>query len=95
MHNCIYFNQLGFRKNHSTIHALIGLFEHICDALDKNNSACGIFIDLQKGFDTVQHKILSNKLAHYGIRGLANDWFPSYLTNRQRFFQLMVITQLK
>ena len=68
MHNCIYFNQLGFRKKHSTIHALIGNSKHIRDALDKNNIACVIFIDLQKTFDTVQHEILLNKLAHYGIK---------------------------
>ncbi len=59
--NCIYFNQLRFRKTHSTIHALIGPSEHSRDALDKNNIASGIFIDLLKGFDTVQHEILLNK----------------------------------
>ena len=88
IHNCVYFNLLGFTKNHSTIHALIGHSEHIHDALDKNNTACGIFIDLQKAFDTVQHEILINKLAHYGISGLANGWFKSYLTNRQQFLSI-------
>ena len=71
-HNCIYINQLGFRKKHSAIHALISLTEHIHHALDSNNIACGIFIDLQKAFDTVDHKILLRKLAHFGVRGLPN-----------------------
>ena len=82
-HDCIYTNQFGFRKNHSTIHALISLTEHIRDSLDQNKLACGIFIDLQKAFDTVDHNILLDKLAYYGIRGVANDWFRSYLSNRQ------------
>ena len=68
-YNCIYINQLGFRKHHSTIHALIGITEHIHYALigitehihyalDNNDIACGIFIDLQKAFDKVDDEIL-------------------------------------
>ena len=53
--------------------------------LDNSNFACGIFIDLRKAFDTVDHEILLNKLEYYGIRGLANNWFKSYLSNRQQF----------
>ena len=87
-HDCIYTNQFGFRKNHSTIHALISLTEHIRDSLDQNKIACGIFIDLQKAFDTVDHNILLDKLAYYGIRGVANDWFRSYLSNRQQYVSI-------
>ena len=79
---------LVFRKNHSTIHVLISLTEHIRDSLDQNKIACGIFIDLQKAFDRVDHNILLDKLAHYGIRGIANDWFRSYLSNRQQYVSI-------
>ena len=88
LHNCIYEFQFGFRANHSTNHALISLTEQIREALDNSNFACGIFIDLQKAFDTVDHNILLNKLDHYGIRGLANNWFKSYLTNRKQFVSI-------
>ena len=69
LHNCIYDLQFGFREKHTTNHALLSLAEIIRDALDNNNFACGIFIDLQKAFDTVDHSMLLNKLNHYGIRG--------------------------
>ena len=87
-HKCIYTHQLGFRKRHSTIHALISLTDEVRHALDQNKIACGIFIDLQKAFDTVDHSILLKKLAHYGIRGLANDWFKSYLSHRHQFVSI-------
>ena len=55
-------------------------------ALDEDKFACGVFIDLQKAFDTVDHGILSHygeKLNHYGVRGASYQWFKSYLTGRQ------------
>ena len=88
LHNCIYDLQFGFRAKHSTNHALFSLTEMIRNALDNGNFACGIFIDLQKAFDTVDHQILLKKLEHYGIRGIANNWFRSYLTNRKQFVSI-------
>ena len=88
LHNSIYKNQFGFRANHSTFHALISLTEDIRQALDNNYFACGIFIDFQKAFDTVDHNILLKKLEHYGVRGLANDWFKSYLLNRKQYVSI-------
>ena len=46
---------------------------------------CDIFVDLQKAFDTVDHKILLHKLEYYGIQGICNDWFKSYLSDQKQF----------
>ena len=87
-HKCIYELQFGFRAKHSTSHALIDLIEDIRKAIDDNNFSVGVFIDLQKAFDTVDHKILLSKLDHYGIRGKANDWFRSYLSGRKQYVSI-------
>ena len=83
--NCIYDLQFGFRALHSTNHALISISEQIKSSLDKNNFACGVFLDFQKAFDTVNHKILLSKLSHYGIRGIPHKLFYSYLNNRKQY----------
>ena len=54
------------------------------NALDNGEFGCSIFVDLQKAFDTVDPTILLNKLHNYGIRGIANKWFESFLTNRKQ-----------
>ena len=87
-YNCIYDLQFGFRQKHSTNHALINITETIRSALDNNKTACGIFVDLQKAFDTVNHEILIEKLQHYGIRGITNEWFKSYLTERKQYVSI-------
>ena len=82
--NLLYKLQFGFRSKHSTSHALIHMTEAIRAALDSGLVTCGIFVDFQKAFDTVNHEILLKKLDHYGFRGVVNDWFRSYLTNRKQ-----------
>ena len=86
--NIIYNLQFGFRQQYSTSHALINITENIRKALDDGNIGCGVFVDLQKAFDTVDHQILLAKLNHYGIRGVSNDWFKSYLSNRNQYVSI-------
>ena len=86
--NQIYSKQFGFRKKHSTVDTLITIVEQIRRKVDKGDFACGVFVDLQKAFDTVDHEILLSKLSHYGIRGVANQWFRSYLSNRSQFVNI-------
>ena len=69
----IYDLQFGFRQQYSTSHALINITENIRKALDDGKIGCGVFVDLQKAFDTVDHQILLAKLNHYWIRGVSND----------------------
>ena len=86
--NIIYNLQFGFRQQYSTSHALIDITENIRKALDDGNIGCGVFVDLEKAFDTVDHQILLAKLNHYGIRGVSNDWFKSYLSNRSQYVSI-------
>ena len=77
--NILFENQFGFRKQNSTVHALIQITEQITSLIENGKYGCGIFIDLRKAFDTVNHAILLRKMEHYGIRGMALQWFKSYL----------------
>jgi hypothetical protein len=78
-HNLINSNQFGFRQNHSTDMAIAKIVEEIAKAIDTKLHAIGIFIDLSKAFDTLDHKILISKLEKYGVRGVQLFWFKDYL----------------
>ena len=75
-------SQYGFREKHSTEYALIDIVNQIQSHFHEGMLSCGVCIDLKKAFDTIDHYILLQKLYHYGIRGIINDWFHSYLTER-------------
>ena len=81
-------SQYGFRPKLSTSMALLQLVEDLSRAMDEGDYAVGVFIDLAKAFDTVNHGILLSKLEHYGIRGRPLEWFKSYLSNRQQYVQI-------
>ncbi len=84
-HDILFINQFGFRKKSSTILALLDITERIRESLDNGKYGCGVFIDLKKAFDTVNHEILLLKLEHYGIRDNILNWFQSYLHGRKQY----------
>lgn len=78
-------NQYGFRRQHSTYMAIMDMYDKISAASDRNEFSIGIFIDLSKAFDTLDHVILIKKLEYYGLRGVTLKWFQNYLLNRQQY----------
>lgn len=86
--NLLYRYQFGFRAGYSTTLALIEILDNIHEYLDNGYSVFGIYLDLTKAFDTVNHDILIKKMDHYGVRGLAKQWFESYLKGRKQFVSI-------
>jgi hypothetical protein len=84
-YDILYKKQYGFRTNHSTYMAVLDFINDIKNAIDKGMKTIGIFMDLSKAFDTIDHNILLKKLYHYGFRGITYDWFSNYLSNRKQF----------
>ena len=80
--NVIYENQFGFRKMHSTSHAINYSINKILSEIEAKRHVIGIFIDLSKAFDTIDHAKLLQKLNYYGVRGKCHDILKSYLSKR-------------
>ena len=83
--NILYQKQFGFQNGHSTKHAILQLVNQITEAFSQGKYTLGIFLDLSKAFDTVNHNILLEKLIAYGIQYGNLKWFRNYLSNRKQF----------
>ena len=81
-------SQYGFRPNHFTEQATLELTDRIISAMDNNDVPIGIFLDLSKAFDTIDHAILLSKLEHYGVDGIPLQLVNNYLTNRKQYVKL-------
>ena len=71
-------NQCGFRPKHSTIDEVAKITFHVMTSIENKHTTIAMLLDLSKAFDTIYHQILLNKLDHYGIWGIALDWFINY-----------------
>lgn len=78
-------SQHGFRRGHSTSHAIMEFVNNLAESVDKGEVAYGVFCDLSKAFDTINHQNLLRKMEHYGIRGVAQSWIRSYLSDRSQY----------
>ena len=87
--NALYEKQYGFRKSHSTSHAVNDSVVHITSELKEKKYVLGIFIDLSKAFDTIDHKNLLKKLDNCGIRGTTNKLIESYLSKREQYTEFL------
>ena len=76
--------QSGFRSKHSTNTTLLDVSDHILKNMNDGKATAAIFLDLKKAFDTVNHRLLIEKLKHIGIKDNTLNWFISYLSNRSQ-----------
>ena len=83
--NILNHNHYGFRPYHSTAMAILELINNIYEGFENNQYTVGVFVDLKKAFDTVNHEILLDKLNFYSITGIPLTWLTSYLSHRQQY----------
>ena len=74
----------GFKSGKNTTYCLVDLLKQITKSIDNGEFAITLFLDLIKAFDTVNYSILLSKLSYYGIKGIENLWFKSYLQQRRQ-----------
>jgi hypothetical protein len=88
INHLLYEHQYGFLRGKSTEHNLLYIFNHISKSLNDVNYTVGIFLDLKKAFDVVDHSILLAKMDRFGITGTPHQWFTSYLTGRSQIVDI-------
>ena len=86
--NILYGNQFGFQGGYSNSDAIVQLDEKFFDSFEKEQFTLGVFIDLSKAFDTVDHSVLLKKLKLYVITDKNLAWFQSYLSNRKQYIEI-------
>jgi len=87
-HNIVTEVQNGFREQKSTTTAIQSFIERIQEALDNGLQAIGIFFDLTKAYDILNHRVLLNTLYSYQVRGNINSWCKSYLIDQKQFVEI-------
>ena len=94
--NCYYLFQFGLRLNFPINNTVTSIAENIQTQLDDGKYSAGVFADLTKAFDTIDHDILLKKLDYYGVRGIANEWFASYIPKKtgNNLFQSVAVSQV-
>jgi hypothetical protein len=80
--------QHGFWKNRSTKTAIQSFLASIQEVIEKKDNQIGIFCDLTKAYDAINHDTLLSKLQEYGVKGMANLWFKSYLVHRKQVVEI-------
>ena len=97
--NTLINHHFGFQPSKTTNMAILDIYTKIVNALENKDIACSVYLDFAKAVDTVNHNILISKLENYGIRGIALNWFKSYLADRTQVvkinFFLIQITPYK
>ena len=88
-HSILFKHQFGFLPSKNTSHAIISLVDYVLDCFENKSLSCGIFLDLSKAFDTIDHTILLRKMHNYGIRGSPLSWFSNYLCNRRQYVSIL------
>lgn len=86
--------QHGFRPERSVTSAAVAFLETIIESVDKGKVTIGVFMDVSKAFDSVNHKVLINKLKTLNVAKHSLEWFASYLENRKQFVEITHLTKL-
>ena len=86
-HNILHDCQFGFRSGRSPRMALLSSIENITASIDVHKHAVGVFMDIKKAFDTIDHKIIIKKINYYGLRGIVSKLICSYFENKSQYVQ--------